>query len=353
MTKSVVIASIVVWLAAFVRSLVGAIDELPKPAAAAKDLGIPYDRFQVKDEESREITYYLSTPPKGGDGRPLPLVLWVQGSGCDSAFQRANDGRIGGGLQNLVFLEGKGRCRVMVVEKPGVNFLDSSAMPGSCEGCSEDFKREYAADRWALALEASLRDAMKRPDIDRTRVLAAGHSEGASMVAKVAADVPEVTHVACLSGAGTTQLFDMAVIARRSRAGSPDGDDAAREARVEEVYRQAADIAADPESTAKSAWGHPYRRWSSFFGLSPVDELKRTRARVYLAYGTADESVPVESNDLARAELFAAGRDVTCERIVGADHGFRVGTGEDCMSQFNAVIGRVVSWFLTDPLSPG
>ncbi len=354
MAKSVVIASIAVWLAAFARSLVGAIDELPKPAAPAKEIGIPYDRFEVKDELSREITYYLSTPPKGSEGRPLPLVLWIQGSGCDSLFTRSPDGRVGGGLQNLVLKEARGRCRVMVVEKPGVKFLDTSARPGSCEGCTDEFKYEYAADRWAVALEASLRHALTRPDIDRARVLAAGHSEGASMAAKVAADVPEITHVACLAGAGTTQLFDMAQIARREY--QPGEDEAAREARVEEVYAQAAAIAAEPDSVEKSAWGHPYRRWSSFFRLSPVEELKKSRARVYLAYGTADRSVPVESNDLARAELFAAGRDVTCERVVGADHGFGTGSSGGAgaeASELGAILGRVVTWFLTDSRPPG
>jgi dienelactone hydrolase len=114
---------------------------------------------------------------------------------------------------------------------------------------------------------------------------------------------------------------------------------------VEEVYRQAAEIAADPQSTTKTAWGHTFKRWSSFFKLSPVEELKKSTARVYLAYGTADESVPVESNDLARAELFAAGRDVTCERIVGADHGYRK-PGEQGYTTMDAVIGRVLEWFL-------
>lgn len=365
MTKSIGIASIVVFLTALVRSLVGAIDDLPKPVAPAKEVGVPFDRYQVKDELSRDVTYYLSTPPKESAGKPLPLVLWVQGSGCDSLFSKTPDGRVGGGLQNLVLKESKGRCRVMAVEKPGVKFCDSPARHGTCDDCSEEFKNEYAADRWAVALEASLRDVIKRPDIDRGRVLAAGHSEGASMVAKIAADVPEVTHVACLSGAGSTQLFDMAQIARRGLSGGgprggpnaeqsgPDGstigseDAETREARVEDVYRQAAEIAADPDSVTKTAWGHTFKRWSSFFRLSPVAELKKSRAKIYLAYGTADQSVPVESNDLARAELFAAGRDVTCERIVGADHGYQK-PGEQGYAGMNAIIGRVVEWFLSE-----
>jgi len=357
----------VVWLASFARALVGAIDELPKPVAPAKELGIPFDRHLVKDELQREVTYYLSTPPKDSAGKPLPVVLWVQGSGCDSLFSKTPDGRVGGGMQNLVLKAGAGRFRVLAVEKPGVKFLDSPARHGTCDDCSEEFKYEYEAGRWAVALETSLRDVMKRPDIDRTRVLAAGHSEGASMVAKIAADLPEVTHVACLSGAGTTQLFDMAQIARTGLSGGgpsggsatqsgPDGgpvgseESDAREQRVEEVYRQAAEIAADPQSVTKMAWGHTFKRWSSFFRLSPVAELKKSRARVYLAYGTADQSVPVESNDLARAELFAAGRDLTCERIVGADHGYRK-PGDEGYRGMDEVLGRVVAWFLNDAVS--
>ena len=52
-------------------------------------------------------------------------------------------------------------------------------------------------------------------------------------------------------------------------------------------------------------------------------ELLRSTARVYLAHGTNDAATPVTAFDLARAELAVRNRDVTTERLQGADHGFR------------------------------
>ena len=55
----------------------------------------PFDRFACEDELGREITFYLSEAPRGGDARPL--VVFIQGSGAQPLFPRM-DGRIYGGL---------------------------------------------------------------------------------------------------------------------------------------------------------------------------------------------------------------------------------------------------------------
>jgi hypothetical protein len=79
--------------------------------------------------------YYDSIPI-----RPGPFVL----------FQRHGD-RIGGGFQNIVLLEAKKQARVLVVEKPGVRFLDVARRPGSAEGAS----RELSTARFSKIRRAS------------------------------------------------------------------------------------------------------------------------------------------------------------------------------------------------------
>ena len=88
--------------------------------------------------------------------------------------------------------------------------------------------------------------------------------------------------------------------------------------------------------------GHPYRRWSTFLKSSVIDELKQSEAKVYLAHGTADKADSVIGFDVMRAELLAAGRDVTAERVEGGDHGF----GVKGQSGVQKVFGNVVEWFL-------
>lgn len=67
--------------------------------------------------------------------------------------------------------------------------------------------------------------------------------------------------------------------------------------------------------------GHAYRRWASFCSHPPVEALLRTKARLFLAHGSADDSVPIEAFDLLCAELIRAGRtDVDIRRYAGRGH---------------------------------
>jgi dienelactone hydrolase len=109
-----------------------------------------------------------------------------------------------------------------------------------------------------------------------------------------------------------------------ANAARPRPDDRPGDAgrRVQEVFDAWTKVRQDPESTTQFWLGHPYRRWSSFLAHSVTEELLRAKARVYAAAGTRDAVIPVEAHDMLVAELRARGRDVTAERIEGADHGF-------------------------------
>src|SRR5262249_13040044 len=123
-----------------------------------------------------------------------------------------------------------------------------------------------------------------------------------------------------LAGGGPTQLFDLIEFRSQPRPGDQPGD---AERRGREVYEEWAKIQKDPDSTSLFWMGHPYRRWSTFLKHSVAEELLRSKARIYLAQGTADTSVSVKTYDVLVAELKARGRDVTTECIEGGDHGFR------------------------------
>lgn len=295
---------------------------------------IPFEPFTVKDPLGRTITAYLSRPPAGSEGR-LPVILFVPGSGSQSVWT-LHETKVNSGLQGLLYQLAKGRARVLVVEKPGVKPFDSPKRMGGANEGSREFLEEHTLPRWATANAAALQAVLARPDIDPKRVLVTGHSEGGIVAARVAADVPAVTHVAPLSCGGATQLFSLAELARR-RAPDGQGDAAARA-----VYAEWAKVLTKPDSIDDFWLGHPHRRWSTFLKSSVIDELKRSKAKVYLAHGTADESDSIIGFDVMRAELLANGRDVTAERVEGGDHGFGV-KGQSLLAK---VFGNVVEWFL-------
>ncbi|HMP01637.1 MAG TPA: alpha/beta fold hydrolase [Gemmatales bacterium] len=309
--------------------------QAPSEAKDAAEPRIPFEQFTVQDELGRSITAYLAPPPRASAGQRLPVILFITGSGCQSVWTRHEKG-VNAGLQGLLYQLAQGRARILVVEKPGVKPLDTPKRFGGAQDGSREFLEEHTLARWATANAAALKEVLARPDIDPQRVLVVGHSEGGIVAARVAAEVPAVTHVAPLSCAGVTQLFSLVELARR-RAPEGQGDAAAQA-----VYAEWAKIRAKPDSIDDFWMGHPYRRWSTFMSASVIAELHRSKARVYVAHGTADEADSIIGFDVMLAELLAAGRDVTAERVEGGDHGFGV-KGQSGMQR---VCGNVVEWFL-------
>ncbi len=303
------------------------------------NLGIPFDRFTTTDALGRAIVGYLSKPPKDTAGKRLPVVLVVQGSGSQSLWAK-NGGRVGGGPQNLILRVAKDRARVVAVEKPGVQFLDWPKQPGTATEGSRKFLLEHTLPRWAEANAAALKAVLSQPEIDSSRVLVMGHSEGGLVAARVAAEMPAVTHVAPLGCGGVTQLYSLAELARRS---APAGQGAAA---MQSVYDQWAKIQAKPESIEDFWMGHPYRRWSTFLRHSVVAELMRSHSRIYIAQGTADEADAISAFDVMHAELLALGRAVTAERIEGGDHSFSATGAPGQPDAILKVFGNVLDWFL-------
>src|SRR4029077_10147213 len=151
--------------------------------------GQPYERYLTQDPFEREITFYLSETPRKEES--LPLIVFVQGSGCSSLFVRRN-GTVVSNLGHSTLQEiAERKARVLLVEKPGVKFLEQRE---DCTGAKE-FNREFSLERWAEALEAAIRAATTLEQIKKGKVLVIGHSEGGLVACRVARDLPGlVTH---------------------------------------------------------------------------------------------------------------------------------------------------------------
>lgn len=334
--------------------------EAAAPLRAIRDPGpmpiTSLSRYTTTDSLGRSITFYASdaplpapadanqqpTPPE--ELPSLPIALFIQGSGCQSCFLE-HEGRVvvGNGI-GPILRDFRSQCRVIFVEKPGVEYLDRPTRPGGTEGASREFLEEHTLDRWALAVSAALDAALTLPRVDPSRVLVFGHSEGGLVACRVAAISPRVTHVGNLAGGGTTQLYDLIALARRGEFYQHiSADDP--EARVAALLRDWERVLEDPMSVDKQFLGHPHRRWSTFLASSPMEELGKTGARVYLAQGTADTAVAVESFDVLFAWLNAQGRDVTASRIENADHSFTT-PGQTPGAGWMGVMIGVRDWFL-------
>ena len=301
----------------------------------------PYHAYFTLDAYGRRIDFYLSEEPPGA--APMPLVVYVHGSGCQSNFVEEN-GRLQGRNGHSTIADVlRGRARLVIVEKPGVKLLDAPPDPGGASRASPAFRSEHTLERWAEAVHAALEAARKLPEILPGRVLVAGHSEGGIVAARVAAADPSVTHVAILAGGGPTQLFDLLTLARRGFL--LQNVSKVPQERVDYALAQWREIQADPDSAEKLFLGHPYRRWSSFLKTSTLEQLLKTDARIYAAQGTDDQAVAWESFEVLRSELLSKGRRAEFDAVAGADHSFVVHS-EKPSDGWKELFERVAAWFL-------
>jgi len=256
------------------------------------------------------VRYYLSRP-----AQKSPLVLYLQGSGCVPPFIGLGTDKRASTIYSWLPLAQQGRYAVMAVDKPYQSDAPQQGQFGSAIGCAGEFNAHFSYDAWLATLTTAVRHALRRPEVDARRVLVIGSSEGAPMAAGLARALPEVTDVVLLGANGPSQLFDFAANIYRS-----NDSDEIKALRLQELDATYSAIAADPASTTKYAWGHPYLRWSSFFAQSTVDNLAHSKARVYLAAGMQDNSVPIVSTEVLYTQLRVRGRDVTMRRIPLAGH---------------------------------
>jgi dienelactone hydrolase len=327
----------------------------PSPEALA---AFAYERYTTTDAIGRTITFYLSKPaniPDGAHAAPLPLAVCVQGSGSQSAFLLVDSPKgqriASGGPDAALLSQFRERLRVLVVEKPGVEFLVQPAQPGAATEASETFRKEHTLERWVEAIRAATDAALAMPGIDPARVLAVGHSEGGQVVCHLAAKEPRITHVASLAGGGPTQLFDLLDLARRGMfGGGGGGPGATADAAVRMIEEGWKRVLADPDAFDEFFLGHPHRRWSSFLRTSPVAGALASKAKFFLAQGTDDAATSIHAADMLYAELLAQGRDVRYERVERGDHGFM--TPADTTRQgWRDIFGKVGEWFLTPEAS--
>jgi predicted esterase len=267
-------------------------------------------RLTLQDRDGAPVQYYLSKP-----AQKSPLVLYIQGSGCIPPFVGLGTPNRYSTVYSWLPLAQQGRYAVMVVDKPYQSSDPQKGQAGSAIGCAGAFNEHFSYDLWLTTLTQALRHALARPEVDAGRVLVIGFSEGAPMAAGLARAVPEVTDVVLVGANGPTQLYDFAANIYRST----DSDEV-KLARLQELDTTFSAISAEPKSTTKFAWGHPYLRWSSFFAQSTAENLAHSKARVYLASGMQDNSVPILSTEVMYAQLRAQGRDVTFRRVPMAGH---------------------------------
>lgn len=310
---------------------------LPEKAEVIKTGNDEFVRYVLMPAGGPPIEYYISQPKT-----PAPLVIYLQGSGCTPVFPASGFGQ---DHTSTVFssttMARTHPVTVMVINKP----YAPKRVPrsgGVATNCPKEFNDFFSLDSWVSHIETAYAHALGRPWVDARKILVIGVSEGATVASALAARNPRITHVALVGGSGPTQLYDFVVDAYAS---SPDQNRVL--AALGDLDARRAAIAAAPQDSTRFEWGHSYKRWSSFFASSSVDNLARSAARVYVVSGMADTAVPILSTEVLYAEMMRKGRDITMRRIPGGNHAL-MREGEP-IKEVEAEYDRIVRWYLGTP----
>lgn len=314
------------WKSDFVEN-----EQLPKP----------FFQLAIPRPDKSTMTAFVGNFNKDIDTRK-PLLVYLEGSGAQSHFF-SMDGRMGMGVFGLIAMNHGKTYHVVTTEKRGVPFGDAGNR-GSAEGASEEYNRFATLDDRVADVRLLLDLLLAENAVDSSQVILLGHSEGADVAAGVAVVDSRVTHVAFLSGGGAAQFFDFFVQTRK-RLAKENVPAEEVEKQIAGLEQQIREILEDPNSETRMFAGHAFKRWSTFATVAAAENLARSKAKLFLAHGTEDESVPIESFDYLVVELLRKRRvDVTVKRYAGCDHSYMQVGAEPSNDPFQNVIAEVVNW---------
>ena len=295
-----------------------------------------------------DTTAYLSPSVVEGS----PLLLLIQGSGCDSVFRRNPTGSLQGTAgQDVLAQLSNGRSRVVVVEKPHVA-LGQNKGGGGLSDCSDAFRADHSLENWTHALGEALDSVKTSLDLDGGDVRVLGLSEGAVTAARLASLRDDISHVAFIGGHGCHQLDDMIVTARRNwLQRHPDATTEEKQAGAAEAMEASetviASIAETPTDTSADIWGQTALFWSTFGTACPARDLADADADVFVAYGTEDEQVVADGVEEIVSRRILAGRPVEAVRIVGGNHVLQVQGDTSPFARMIDVFQRALDWMQT------
>ena len=103
-------------------------------------------------------------------------------------------------------------------------------------------------------------------------------------------------------------------------------------------------ISSDPDSATRMVFGHAHRYWADKFAPFPFEQLNKSPAKFFIAYGDRDENSAPRTMDAFAVELLVRKRDLVWLRIPGADHGLS-SAGAPPGEGMAPVLERAVAWF--------
>lgn len=275
--------------------------------------------YTVKTDDLGTVNYYVS---KNNDDTQKPLLVYLDGSGAFPLFQQTDRGL--GSTVVINFQQLSKTYRILLISKPDVPFIDKvgRAANGFPEYAAPKGYKERLSFQWRVgAAQLALNDFLKKNEVDKSRIVALGFSEGSQIAAALANKEKSVTQLMLFSSNGLNQFYDPLITARmKAKSGQLTEEQAQKE--VDSLFTEYRKIHADPKATDKEWWGHTYKRWSTFSKTAPVNNLYELKIPIYMANGSLDQNSVLSADYVNMVFMIQQKDNLTYKVYPNYDHQF-------------------------------
>ncbi|MFC1545028.1 hypothetical protein ACFL4X_02580 [Gemmatimonadota bacterium] len=311
--------------------------------------------FQIKDAQLGTIDFYVTDE---GIDQEKPLIFVAQGSGGLPSMIHVQFGEKFlefGALPADPISRLSDKFHVAYMGKAGTPFCDTIKVEKLKPmeifenwQPTEEYIRNCGME-WQVEASSVVVDSLcKMLPIAGDKVIALGMSEGGRIVPRLAIENQRITHVVSMISGGLNQFYS-SIINKRIDAATGKYTHQEAQTIIDSLFCEYEKIYSDPQSTDKSWYGHPYKRWGSFCTDIPLEHLVKLEIPIYLLSGSADRNAPVLQADYVKLEFLRLGKaNLTYSVLPGVEHSLyevvEVDGKEKGISHKEEVFGMVAEW---------
>lgn len=279
-----------------------------------------WNTVKLSDSILGEVDYHVY---KNKINEHKPLIVYLQGSTNFPLYYVKPNGRYSSGI-TLNINEMSNDYHIILISKPNTPLVDSIEIAPSGRRqypMKEGYSEKYSLDWRANSADLVINDALKTLNIDTSKLIVWGHSEGSQVAPAVAVRNKSVTHVVSMMGNSLNHLYDFILMQRLSALKGEQSNEEAQLA-IDSLYIEFEKIYNDPTSTSKEWFGETYYKWSSFTLNSPIENMLKLDIPILYVAGGEDQH-SIMNMDYAKLEFLRKGKDnLTYKVYPNCDHFF-------------------------------
>ena len=260
----------------------------------------------ISDSLLGEINYHVY---KNNINKKKPLILYLQGSTNFPIYYLKPNGSYSSGI-TLNVSSMSNNYHIVLISKPNTPFVDSLEIAPS--GRIQYPWRKGYSEKYSLYWRVNsanrvINDVINKLQIDTSKVVVWGHSEGSQVAPGVALKNKKVTHVISMAGNSLNHLYDFILMERFSALSGKKSNEEAQ-SNIDSLYTEFEKIYKEPNSTTKEWFGESYLKWSSFTLNPPIENMLKLELPIlYVAGGNDVQSIM--NMDYAKLEFLRKGKD--------------------------------------------